>query len=95
MLFGVTHILNALSGQNVVDTTIQIVYSLAVGLSLALLMVKNRNIVPLILFHFVHNLIQFLGNERTAIGPDLLSIAILAVHCVWLGMSLRKGKATA
>ncbi|WP_338553637.1 CPBP family intramembrane glutamic endopeptidase [Paenibacillus sp. KS-LC4] len=92
LLFGITHILNALSGQNAVDTTIQIVYSLMVGLSLALLMVKNRNIVPLILFHFVHNLIQFLGNERTAIGPDLLIIVILAAHCVWVGMSLRKAK---
>ncbi|MNR02735.1 CAAX amino terminal protease self- immunity [compost metagenome] len=53
ILFGVTHILNALSGQSLFDTIVQIVYALLVGLVLALLIIMNNNILPLITFHFI------------------------------------------
>ncbi|OPA76857.1 CAAX protease family protein [Paenibacillus selenitireducens] len=89
ILFAVTHVLNILSGQNTFDTILQIVYALLVGLALALLIIKNHNIFPLIIFHFLHNLIQFLGNE-SKIGYDLTVIFILIVQCVWVVADLKK-----
>ncbi|QOS82211.1 CPBP family intramembrane metalloprotease [Paenibacillus sp. JNUCC31] len=92
VLFSITHIMNALSGQSMADTMLQLIYALLLGAALALLMLKNGNIVPLILFHFIHNLIQFLGNDRQDAGTlpyDLFILAVLVVHCVWLTFSVR------
>lgn len=92
ILFAVTHVLNVLSGQDAFQTILQIVYALLIGAVLALLMVKNKNILPLILFHFLHNFIQFVGNDNSDafIGYDLFLLLVLAVHCVWLSLSLRR-----
>ncbi|TYP68077.1 CPBP family intramembrane glutamic endopeptidase [Paenibacillus methanolicus] len=92
VLFSITHMLNLLSGQSIGQTILQLAYSLLVGLALALLMVKDRLIWPLILFHFVHNLIQFLGKEGESIVLDSLVLAILAVHCVWIMGGLKGRK---
>ena len=73
-----------LSGQSTAQTIVQLVYALVMGVVLALLMIKNHNILPLIMFHFLHNLIQFLGNESTAVGYDIVVIVILLVQCMWL-----------
>ncbi|WP_379128094.1 CPBP family intramembrane glutamic endopeptidase [Paenibacillus sp. sgz500958] len=91
LLFSVTHLLNAISGQNLTQTLLQLVYALLVGGVLALLMVRNNNIIPLILFHFIHNLIQFVGNDNTSayLGYDIFILVILAAQCVWLALSLR------
>lgn len=90
ILFAVTHILNALSGQNLADTLLQIVYALLVGLVLALLMVKMDNILPLITFHFIHNLIQFSSTTNSYWYGNLIVIGVLALHAVWLILNLRK-----
>lgn len=70
----------------------QLVYALLLGAALALLMLKNGNIVPLILFHFIHNLIQFLGNDLEDTGTlpyDLFILAVLIAYCAWLVWSNR------
>jgi hypothetical protein len=92
ILFSITHLLNALSSTDMTQILLQLVYALLIGFVLALLMLKNNNIVPLILFHFVHNLIQFIGNDNTSeyMGIDLFILLVLAVHGVWLALSFRK-----
>ncbi|MBB3128152.1 hypothetical protein FHS19_002806 [Paenibacillus rhizosphaerae] len=91
ILFSVTHVLNMLSGQSAADTIMQLAYALLTGAALALLMVKNGNIIPLILFHFIHNLMQFLGNEgRGTSAWDYVVILILLAQCIWLIPDLRK-----
>lgn len=94
LLFSVTHVLNILSGQSAEDTVVQLIYALLTGAALALLIVKNRNIIPLILFHFIHNLLQFLGQDGRGVSVwDYVVLAILLLHCVWLMFSLRKNPA--
>lgn len=92
ILFAITHVLNVLSGQDAFQTVLQIVYALLIGTVLALLMVKNNNIIPLILFHFLHNFIQFVGNDNSDafIGYDLFILLVLALYCIWLSFSLKK-----
>ncbi|MGN7416552.1 lysostaphin resistance A-like protein [Paenibacillus sp. SAF-068] len=92
ILFSITHLLNALSGQQMKDTIMQLFYALLLGAALALLMLKNGNIVPLVLFHFIHNLIQFLGNDLEDTGTlpyDLFILAVLIAYCAWLVWSNR------
>lgn len=90
ILFAVTHILNALSGQSLFDTILQIVYALLVGLVLALLIIMNNNILPLITFHFIHNLIQFMSPDNSFWYGNLIVIAVLALQAIWLIVNLRK-----
>ncbi|MNI23675.1 CAAX amino terminal protease self- immunity [compost metagenome] len=83
ILFSITHLLNVLSGQSTTQTIVQLIYALIMGIVLALLIIKNHNIIPLIIFHFLHNLIQFLGNESTGIGyGDIAVITVLLVQCI-------------
>ncbi|CAH1219818.1 CPBP family intramembrane glutamic endopeptidase [Paenibacillus sp. JJ-223] len=92
VLFSVTHIMNAMSGQSLGDTLLQLVYALLVGVVLALLMSLNGNIWPLIFFHFVHNLIQFLGDDHQGEGSlpyDIFVLVVLAAHAIWLVLRLR------
>ncbi|GIP28083.1 hypothetical protein J23TS9_32130 [Paenibacillus sp. J23TS9] len=91
LLFSVTHVLNILSGQSAEDTIVQLVYALLTGAALALLIVKNKNIIPLIIYHFIHNLIQFLGQDGRSVSVwDYVILVILLLHCVWLILSLKK-----
>lgn len=55
-------------------------------------MIRSRNILPLILFHFLHNFIQFVGsgNSDAYLGFDLAILLMLAFYCIWLALSLRK-----
>lgn len=95
VLFAITHAANALSGQSAADTAVQIVYSLLIGASLALLMVKHRNIIPLIVFHFLHNFIQFTSHDVTSWGYNLLIVGLLLAHCIWIIVSMRRLAQTA
>lgn len=96
IIFSITHLLNALSDTDITQILLQLVYALLIGFVLALLMLKNNNILPLIFFHFVHNLIQFVGNDNTSeyMGIDLFILLVLAIHGVWLTLSFRKTNIT-
>ena len=90
ILFSVTHMLNLLSGQSLEQTGLQLVYSLLIGIMLAHLLIKTGNIYPLILFHSLHNLLQFLGNGGSSVILDTIVIGILVVATTALAFSLRK-----
>lgn len=90
LLFSLTHVLNLLSGQSMGQTVLQIVYALLMGIVLAQLFIKNGSIYPLILFHFLHNLIQFLGNGGSSIILDGTLVVLLALTAITLAWSLKK-----
>ncbi|MEK4485061.1 hypothetical protein MHH81_05590 [Psychrobacillus sp. FSL H8-0484] len=46
---------------------------------MAQLFIKTGNIYPLILFHAIQNLIQFLGDEDSSAITDITIISILCV----------------
>lgn len=87
LLFSFAHILNLLSGQSINETGLQLIYSLLIGIVLAQLFIKTRNIYPLILFHMIHNLIQFLGNGASNVVVDSLIMVILCLSAITLAYS--------
>lgn len=84
VLFGVTHALQALSGQSLQNTILQIVYAFIVGFVLALLVSRNRAILLTILFHGLHNFLNFTGNEPSTHLYDYIVLAILIAQLIWL-----------
>ncbi|MBE9916282.1 CPBP family intramembrane metalloprotease [Paenibacillus donghaensis] len=94
LLFSVTHVLNLLSGQSIENTVVQLVYALLTGAALSLLILKNKNIIPLIAYHFIHNLLQFLGQDGRSVSVwDYVILGVLLLHCVWLIVSLKRDAA--
>jgi len=93
LLFSLTHMLNLLSGQDIVDTILQLIYSLLIGLTLVLFVLKTGNIIPAILFHFVHNLFQdqFIGNTST-MAHTIIVMCVMAAVSTWLVIDLKRTK---
>ncbi|WP_020619126.1 CPBP family intramembrane glutamic endopeptidase [Paenibacillus daejeonensis] len=89
VLFGVTHLLNAVGGQSLTDTLVQVVYAFLIGMVLALLVLKHRALPLAILFHAVHNFIQFAAKSPAGgtTGYDLLIMLILACSALYLWKS--------
>lgn len=90
ILFSLTHILNLLSGQGIGQTVLQLIYALLIGIVLAQLFIINGSIYPLILFHTLHNLIQFLGSGGSSAFLDGTVIAILALTAIFLTFPLKR-----
>jgi membrane protease YdiL (CAAX protease family) len=84
LLFSLTHLLNLVGGQDLAATLLQLAYAFLVGLSLALLYIRHKTLLPLIAFHFLHNFTQFLVKEQASVLFDSLVVAALLVSCIWL-----------
>ncbi|WP_141506313.1 CPBP family intramembrane glutamic endopeptidase [Paenibacillus luteus] len=92
-LFGITHALQALSGQSLEDTILQIVYAFILGFVLTMLVVRNRAIFLTILFHGLHNFLNFTGNTPSTHLYDYLVLTILLAQLLWLLSSSKKSSA--
>ncbi|MFX3636325.1 MAG: lysostaphin resistance A-like protein [Candidatus Pristimantibacillus sp.] len=84
ILFGITHALQALSGQSLEDTILQIGYAFILGFVLAILVVRNGSIILTVLFHGLHNFLNFTGNTPSTNLYTYLVIAILLLQLLWL-----------
>lgn len=84
-VFGVTHALNLLGGQSVVQTTLQIAFALLFGLVAALLRLRLGSLLPLMLWHFLFDFTSFLGqNPAGNLGLEALNCVLLALYAAWL-----------
>ncbi|WP_181592592.1 CPBP family intramembrane glutamic endopeptidase [Paenibacillus sp. YN15] len=90
LLFSLTHLLNLMGGQNLAATLLQVAYAFLVGLSLALLYIRHKTLMPLMAFHFLHNFTQFLVQDEASVLFDSLVVAILLFSCIWLLLQPRK-----
>ncbi len=90
LLFSLTHLLNLMGGQDLAATLLQLAYAFLVGLSLSLLYVRHKTLLPLIAFHFLHNFTQFLVKDQASMLFDSLVVAALLFSCIWLLLQPRK-----
>lgn len=58
LLFSLPHMLNLLNGKDSIQTINQVIFALLIGLISAMLIVKTRKILPLIMFHFINNIVN-------------------------------------
>ncbi len=79
-LFALSHSLNVLSGKNLADVLVQILYALAIGFAFAALVLKKGIIWPLVLAHFLIDFTAMIG--RTDFSPVLNSILGVAIAFV-------------
>ncbi len=86
LTFGIGHIVNLLSGRELIPTLLQICCALALGLLFTILFYRGKSLVPCILVHSVVNATSVFGIERLSWTGRLLSI--LGLCAIALGYSL-------
>lgn len=94
-LFGLGHLMQLMSGQSAFGTVLQIVFSLVLGLALALVVVRTWSIRGVIVFHALFDFVQLVSTSPTASVTDsslhfvpmigtLVCTIILGFYIVWL-----------
>jgi membrane protease YdiL (CAAX protease family) len=94
-LFGLGHLMQLMGGQSALGTALQIVFSLVLGLALALVVVKTWSLWGVIVFHALFDFVQLVSTSPTASVTDsslysvpmigtLMCTIILGFYVVWL-----------
>ena len=87
-LFGIIHLLNIFTGNNVFSTLLQVFYAMSFGFMCAIFFYKTKNIIPCILCHSISNVFDtFLPSEHTIVMQCigcLLFILISGCYSIYL-----------
>ena len=67
-IFGVTHLINLISGAGIVETLLQVVYTTLIGGMCAFLFFKTNSIIPSIIVHVIYNLCGLLFDAKIGLG---------------------------
>ena len=96
LTFGFGHIANLINGYEIFDNIIQIIYAVAVGFMLVIIVIKTGSLISCIIFHSLNNmladfctgerLITFTGSEKTA-EIVMLAVRLLIVLAYTLYVS--------
>ena len=97
LTFGIGHIVNLVngSGQSRLETLAQVVYAVAAGFMLVLVLLKGGSIWPCVGFHMVNNALSFFESETATTAlfgsyhlavviSSATSIAVAVLYIVWL-----------
>lgn len=90
--FGIGHIVNLLNGRQIAETSLQIVFAIAVGFTLVILFYKGKSLIPCVVFHGINNALSAfeLTNEEVAnklsISEIKFEVIVIAI-CV-LGLTI-------
>ncbi|MCL6603199.1 MAG: CPBP family intramembrane metalloprotease [Paenibacillus sp.] len=78
IFFGILHMANALNGNDLIHTLLQVMNAFLVGLILALLIETTYNIIPLIVFHFMFDALAQMTSTNV-IDKEILAVSILNI----------------
>jgi len=94
VLFGLFHLINLLFGADLFSTILQVIYTSCIGIALAYIYVKTKNLLPCILGHYFINTfgqIFFMGDFPNIINNSLYIIfgmgifpMIVAIFIIYL-----------
>ncbi|MDL2327388.1 CPBP family intramembrane metalloprotease [Ruminococcaceae bacterium OttesenSCG-928-A11] len=92
VIFGVLHIATAFGGQKLLPTLLQIIFAFLVGLVLSRIVSLTKRLLPLILWHALHNFITYttmlpeegINSIDLNLVIPLLQVVILLVYFIYL-----------
>lgn len=93
VIFGITHLGNLAGGANISYTIIQVVYAFAFGVVFAEIFYLTKSLIPVILWHFLHDATSYIQKE-----PDInetilfagIQTAILVAYAVYMWKMIKK-----
>lgn len=91
LLFGLFHYVNAIAGQDIANTSEQVLFAVLVGFFLAPIALRLGTLWPLILWHWLWNIAVILGQTSGLLHPFVLfGIAVQSLVSVALWAELVK-----
>jgi len=85
LLFSIPHIMNTLSGKDLIQTIIQTLFAFVIGLILAMLLIKTNNIIPLITYHFLNNTVSSVTSSNVDKAFELyFTMTIFVIGIIYM-----------
>ena len=93
LIFSISHLANLLDGANNYYTILQIVFAFVFGLVAALIVVLSGSLIPVIVWHIVHNFLSLISADSQNIGLGVtkfqilisaIQVLILLIYAVYL-----------
>ena len=96
--FGLLHLINIFSGQDVFTSVVQAIYAAALGVFFGAVYLRTGNVLVTMIFHFLHDYAAFVinGNEDTSImaamtGRDAVEALVPVLLLMVCGIMLIRG----
>lgn len=83
VFFGALHLVNIMSGAEVVPTLFQVLYAAAFGLMCSLFFYKTRNIIPCILCHALTNVLDIFAPQTPSVLERCVSCGVIIILCAF------------
>ena len=85
--FGVGHIINLLSGANLLSTLLQICYATAAGFLFTVIFIKSGSLIPCIIAHSVMNATSVFACQTSGVTEVITAICLIVInvaYAVWI-----------
>lgn len=92
IIFGVLHVANGLSGNDMTLVLLQIINALLVGVMLALAYLYGKSIWPLIVFHTLYNFLAMISKETSVEKNITLVLVLCAFYTSYIAFMLIKNR---
>lgn len=90
LTFGIGHIVNLLNGAEVLSTSLQICYAVAIGFCFTIIFYKSKSLIPCIITHSVINSLSAFAGERTDTFYIIVAAVITIISVVYAVWILKK-----
>lgn len=93
VLFGIVHMVNLVGGADLTYTGLQIVFAALFGFVCAELVILTKSLIPVILWHFIHDCIGYVtvGEITTpALISVIIQIVLMLAYSVYLWKKIKK-----
>lgn len=84
MLFSFSHILNLLNGKGAVQLIIQLCFALVTGMVLAVVVIRFKNIVVTISYHYINNVVVSFSNSCSEKYQIIIAAVMLILAITYL-----------
>lgn len=95
VIFGITHLGNLAGGANLSYTIIQVVFAFAFGIVFAEIFYLTKSLIPVILWHFLHDAFGYIQKQPDINGTILfagIQTVILVVYALYMWKMIKDGK---
>ena len=93
LTFGMGHIVNLLSGADLLATLLQVCYATAIGFLFTVMFLKSGSLIPCIVAHAVVNSLSAFAREGTDLFNTVTAVIITVVATLYAIYILKKGPA--
>lgn len=84
LLFGLTHAMNVMTGKDVKDAVLQVLYALAIGFAFGALFLKTKILWPLVLAHFLIDFVNFIQKLGFVYPPFWEMVIVIGTIVVFI-----------